>query len=188
MTFRAGGQDRVLLNASGNLGVGTLSPSERLHVAGNLRVDGSIKLPSTLRWLSVAPCAFQPTTSGSGYQMDQTWIWSPAGSTISLAAPVEFPDRASTSEVKGRFYDAAVSGGVTLWVHRTDFENALVTTLVLFDTASFSGGATTLTLPVNPPSIVHNSSDSDQLTAPLFGSNAQLGGVRVRYEVSSPLP
>jgi len=42
--FHVGGGDRLIINSSGNVGVGTTSPSSKLHVAGTLGVTGSATL------------------------------------------------------------------------------------------------------------------------------------------------
>lgn len=44
--------ERVRISSQGNVGVGTVSPTERLHVAGNLRIDGHLKSVGTTPSLS----------------------------------------------------------------------------------------------------------------------------------------
>ena len=39
-----GGMERMRINANGNVGIGTSAPEEALHVAGNIAVDGDIRL------------------------------------------------------------------------------------------------------------------------------------------------
>lgn len=42
--FGAGAGDKVVINSAGNVGIGTTSPAERLHVIGNVRIDDAYKL------------------------------------------------------------------------------------------------------------------------------------------------
>ena len=41
MAFSTSGSNRMYIDATGNVGIGTSSPSEKLHVAGNVRVTGA---------------------------------------------------------------------------------------------------------------------------------------------------
>ena len=45
----AGNQTRVHIAANGNVGIGTISPSERLHVIGNINANGTV-YSSSRRW------------------------------------------------------------------------------------------------------------------------------------------
>lgn len=64
--FRQNGSTKMLLTAPGNLGIGTTTPTEKLHVIGNVQVtgfinaDGGLKIKST--WSLEAPdYVFEPT-------------------------------------------------------------------------------------------------------------------------------
>lgn len=50
--------ERMRINSAGNVGIGTATPAERLHVVGNLKVDGNIeaKYQDVAEWV--------PTTQG----------------------------------------------------------------------------------------------------------------------------
>jgi len=47
--FRQSGTTRVLITAPGNLGIGTTSPSEKLHVVGNVQVTGTVNADAGLK-------------------------------------------------------------------------------------------------------------------------------------------
>src|SRR5262245_52612766 len=47
--FRQNGTTRMLLTAPGNLGIGTTTPTEKLHVVGNVTVTGSVNADGGLR-------------------------------------------------------------------------------------------------------------------------------------------
>jgi hypothetical protein len=46
--FSTGGTERVRIDSSGNVGIGTNNPAEKLHVNGNARVDGNITYTGSL--------------------------------------------------------------------------------------------------------------------------------------------
>jgi hypothetical protein len=61
--------DHIALMPSGNVGVGTNTPAQRLHVVGNLRVDGSICTASEC----VAPTGYWRLNGSSLYAADTGW-------------------------------------------------------------------------------------------------------------------
>lgn len=56
---RVGNVSLLRLLDNGNVGVGTANPTERLHVAGDLRVDGEVTLPTTTRYLTISASDFE---------------------------------------------------------------------------------------------------------------------------------
>ena len=70
------------IQQGGNVGIGTKSPAQKLHVAGNLRVDGAIVAPEgTIRddgggWVRTYGKTgwYSQTYGGGWYMYDTTWI------------------------------------------------------------------------------------------------------------------
>ena len=48
ITLGTRGSERMVINESGNVGIGTTSPSETLHVNGNTKIDGNLELSGNL--------------------------------------------------------------------------------------------------------------------------------------------
>jgi hypothetical protein len=84
ITLRRVEQQRDLGDVAfnGNVGIGTTSPAQKLHVAGNVRVDGAIVAPEgTLRddgggWVRTYGNTgwYSQTYGGGWYMTDTTWI------------------------------------------------------------------------------------------------------------------
>jgi hypothetical protein len=73
---------KMSITSGGNVGIGTTSPGQKLHVAGNLQVDGAITAPEgTLRddgggWMRTYGNTgwYSQTYGGGWYMIDTTWI------------------------------------------------------------------------------------------------------------------
>ncbi|MEM1805001.1 MAG: hypothetical protein QXI77_03325, partial [Nanopusillaceae archaeon] len=44
LSIRTNNTNRIFISADGNVGIGTTSPSEKLHVMGNIRTSGNITI------------------------------------------------------------------------------------------------------------------------------------------------
>lgn len=75
-------QDHIALMAAGNVGIGTTSPAQKLHVVGNIQVDGAIIAPEgTLRddgggWIRTYGGTgwYNQTYGGGWFMTDAAWI------------------------------------------------------------------------------------------------------------------
>jgi hypothetical protein len=75
VAFNAGGTERVRINTSGNVGIGTTAPTEKLHVDGNIRTTQAL--------ISGGLVEFTGAWSASPYN-GSTWIRPSAGVGVFL--------------------------------------------------------------------------------------------------------
>lgn len=101
LTLRTGGNTtRVRVSEVGDVGIGVATPGARLHVGGDLRVDGGIAIPVTTRYLSIPGTAFIPqntdntsiTSITDGMIRGSSLV---AQSLLQATAPVYLPDGAT---------------------------------------------------------------------------------------------
>lgn len=92
LEFNNGASNRMVLNPSGNLGVGTSNPVAKLHVAGDAQVDGNI---------------------GAKYQDVAEWVRSADKPNAGTVVVIDTMDRDRVVSAS-RAYDTGVAGVVSL--------------------------------------------------------------------------
>ncbi len=93
-----------LIVGSGNVGIGTTSPTEKLEVQGNLKVNGNISWPAKTGYLSIPTSAFvvdRDTVVVSALQPNykNTGISLTCKTNVHFTAPVFLPDGAHINKI-----------------------------------------------------------------------------------------
>jgi len=115
-----GNATRMVVDASGRVGIGTTAPTEKLDVSGNVRVRGELLLPTHTCTIRRWAYDFRPTGGGKAYTMDRVDIRVPlsaAGQTTEFASQLHFPVDARLTEFRARVEDSSASSEITveLW-------------------------------------------------------------------------
>jgi hypothetical protein len=149
--FTSSGNDQFLVRAAGGVGIGTQTPQEQLHVAGNVRVDGSVTIQATTRHLSITPAAFVPRTDAIGYAINAASFpavhirGTSAGQSVSFVAPVQLPHLARIDSIRAAVLDNDAARDVFVSCLRAEPNNGLGSLANL--QTSGAPGATTLSSP-----------------------------------------
>jgi hypothetical protein len=112
IAFSEGGAEAARFDSSGNLGIGTTSPTEKLHVAGALRVTGA------------------QTTAGTGVYLDYSSgiggvnVYGPDASTQGIWRVYTATSNGGTGSEKAR-----ITSGGNLLVNTTSLTSAGINTL-----------------------------------------------------------
>ena len=187
-----GGTSHLLLVPSGNVGIGTPSPQEKLHVNGNLRVDGDILLPVRKGYVSLSPPAFRNiirTTisfNGGVPRVGNT----DAGCFRALAS-VHLPHGATITAFSASIDDQSSDAGVDLFVQLSRSRIGNVSRDDLAQVASSFGAAILSTTNISN-AVVDNANYSYFVDFAFLAftppSSLFLYGVTIEYEVSQVLP
>lgn len=191
MQFRTGGNTtRAVIDSTGNLGVGTTAPAEKLHVVGNARIDGDIIIPLTTRYLAFGPFAFSSGTDNTDYiRNGAQLIGGTAGSIVNFGAPIELPDGAVITGVLLSCKDNAAAD-VTLNLQRIAIDTGVLTGGITVSSSGASVAVRTFT------GATGWTVDNEQFTyslglswtTPPTTSDIIIVGARITYTITEPLP
>ena len=180
---------------AGNVGIGTTVPTARLHVNGDLRVEGDVIVPSTTRYLVVGAADMIPQRSSmSVYRSFATIVsfFAPAGQATTLYAPVHLPDGATVTELRAFLHDNVPDSDVFVSFEAESVSGGSLILAVIF-TEGIPGTIEAVDDTIES-AVIDNSTHAYYLRAvytvpPADGETYfSIRPVRIAYEVTTLLP
>jgi hypothetical protein len=196
---RATASRTLALNArGGSVGVGTASPSARLHVAGTGRFDGALTasggltLATTTRYFSIPGNGFQPKSQTTNYLKFQNYVRGfAAADSVSLFAPVQLPHGAIVTSLEAQIVDNSAAEDITLELTRISDAGSLFLMASASSSASSPSVQTLADNTIGSATIdndVYSYSIESTWTVPATLADIRLYRARVAYTITSPLP
>ncbi|MBY0111382.1 MAG: hypothetical protein K2Y21_01070 [Phycisphaerales bacterium] len=177
---------------------GSVKVNSPLQVTGSIdvgfdvKVGGKITLSPTTRSRIFPACAWQPVVSTAAYTTNNgDWITgSTAGSTLTLFMPLNLPDGAIIREITLFCEDSSSTGNVILSLRKIQNNG---------EPQVFGGNAQTANTPGNTSISItglNETVDANTLAhtlnatwpVPAIQNQIRIGNVRVKYDITSPLP
>jgi hypothetical protein len=195
---RIGNASIMRLLDNGRVGIGTAEPTARLHVNGDIRVEGEVTIPTTTRHFSLSPASFtrEPdfndldvfVTLGDRMTLfNQNTLGGPRDAT----ATVHLPHGATVTQLAVQVDDTATSQNLEAELRRAALTNAGGARLA-FVRSSGSGGLQLVTDDTIDNATINNNTFiyfvNVRFPPGTPARDLSLYGVRVRYEITSPLP
>ncbi len=169
-----------------------LSIVSTLDVGATLTANGGITLPATSRSRMYPASAWLPSSSVFSYTLSNNdwFVGSTAAQLVSVVLPLNIPDGAIIREVTIFCEDLSTSSGLTCALRRVQSTGASAVS-VASQTTVGSPGFTSLNLtglnePTDASTVAHSLLAT--WTVPATTSQIRIGNVRVKYDITSPLP
>lgn len=186
-----GGMDRLAVTAAGDVGIGTLTPAQRLDVAGIARAENFRYAAPRQRVMSLPSSAFIPRTptSPSIVESNQGLTYYDASvGTGSFIAPLILPDGAVLGEVVGYFRDNSNAVDLNLSLLSRTFTS---TTYSVIGSGTTSGASPAIQAVTIPPGgfVIDNSTRTYIISvfcSDWEGIDTAISAVRVTYTVAEP--
>jgi hypothetical protein len=179
------------INSAGNVGIGTLSPSQRLEVVGNVEIPatndymysapktGYVSMPA-VAFRSESPTAYECTfLSGCMYPSGTT-----PGTATYFDAPIYLPDGATITSLDAYIVDNDANynaSGVWLWQQPGSIGSTYGSPVIMGNTPGTSGQSTVIqkfTTTTFSPSVINNAVNSYYIRVGLAQSTTA-GDIRI---------
>lgn len=177
------------------VGIGVGIPQALLHVAGDMKVDGSIILGPTSRTYSISHIEFQSASHAYGYSKAPLFIQGTVvGQFVIFLAPVHLPNGANIDQFDAYVFDNAGGAGLnlTMILVRNALDGSSQDSLATLVTTGSSASQQTVT----ETTILNPTVDNDtysyfilaQWQVPNPAALIAIYNARIKYTVSTPLP
>ncbi len=184
------GENRLAVTQTGNVGIGTVSPSEKLQVAGGVQASNFTYASPAVRYYSITPAAFQPRAS-----YDEAVIEGSVGLTYFNApvtsqnffAPVHLPHGANITGLTVWFIDNSTNVDLSASLLQRNFGASAF--LTLGSVSSIGNSPTVQERSTSVSHVVNNSSGVYLLSVFCIdweGAATAIKGARITYTVSAP--
>lgn len=197
LVVRTAGAERLRVDGNGRVGIGTADPQTALHVNGSVKVEGTVTVAETTRYLSVPPSGWVPEHSlpddhvGFYYWNAEMFAYkhaSPESGNRDMRAPLQLPHGATIVGMYARVLDINDQTRVVISLQRhAVLANEAGWIANMFTTPEYASGVTIIS-PAAPFTLeVNNQFYSYDLVASA-GVSTYIGTVVIRYTVTDPLP
>ena len=143
------GNTGIYETVAGNVGIGTKSPSCKLEVNGNAKVNGDIFFETKTGYVSVSAAAFSPRTDGYQYTNGGMELHPDNSISPTYYAPVQLPHNAKITKLTFYWEDQSISDDCSCTLFRNT--NPASYTMAECSSSGYSGdgGSSDNTIPVS---------------------------------------
>lgn len=159
MAFAFGYEDKMFIKEGGNVGIGLSMPSEKLEVAGNIKLSGNIKYTTAqTRYKSFAPTVFhsqRPTTYDFGFPTttseNYAYFLNGFPSTLGYAVvDVSLPQNATITSLWGAILDNSATSPVRVTLYRLNISTFARETVIEVESTAANASASIQYLTATP--------------------------------------
>jgi hypothetical protein len=182
----------LFIEPDGDIGIGTLAPAARLHVAGNVRIDGTITHQPVLKSIVLPASAFVPSNSTMAYVLTPPLASTirPTNTTVSgvFFAPVSLPAGAHITELAVSVINTSLSA-FTVELVQQEFGSIAPFIVATVPLSGAVQGVQTASQPLSivvPDNTAYFARLGLQGFSSASGTTQELASVRLSYTIATP--